>query len=288
MALQKMPQGSLKKFVDAGKNKTRVITAVERHILSAPVNSSRRSDALHPSAMASDSWCHRQSYFLLRGYTQPNKQDTSLTRELIFEEGHRIHKKWQQWFRDMGKLYGMWQCKSCQVAFWGTSPAECVECGFTNLKYREVPVEYSPLRILGHADGWLKGFGDDLMLEIKSVGEGTFMWYGKSEYAANGWDFKKAWAALEHPFPAHSTQAQIYMHTLELSGYPNPPKEAVVIYEAKPNQEVKEFVVPKSMFSVKPIFDAAEQIIKAVDTQTAPECNVGGHNRCKACRDFNE
>ena len=54
MALKYKPTGALKKLVDVGKKKTRVLGSVERHVISKPKDQSRRTDVLHPSEMAGD------------------------------------------------------------------------------------------------------------------------------------------------------------------------------------------------------------------------------------------
>lgn len=61
------------------------------------------------------------------------------------------------------------------------------------------------------------------------------------------------------------------------------PKEAVLIYENKADQSVKEFVVPKGDFGIKHIFEAAQLIVDSIKAQTPPECNVtmGGCAKCK-------
>lgn len=284
-ALKKVPKGALKNFLDAGKTTTRVIGKVERFVLSKPLSTSRASDALHPSAMVSKYWCHRASYYHLQGYT-PTPQERSFKRELIFAQGHGIHEVWQGWLGDMGKLYGVWQCTECRMADWFTSPAVCPKCDEPTMEYREVPVEYEPLRIKGHADGWLKGFGDDLLLEVKSIGMGTFLWLDRQAFMEAEQDFDKAWKNLKHPFESHVSQAQLYMKVLELSGVPNPPQEAVLIYEAKPNQEIKEFIVRKDDWGINHLIEAAEMIVKSVADNTPPDCNIGGAAGCRQCTEL--
>lgn len=286
--LTKIPKGALKNFLDAGKSTTRVIGKVERYVLSQPYDNSRSFDGLHPSAMVSKYWCHRASYFHLMG-NHPAPEERSFKRELVFAQGHAIHDTWQNWFRDMGKLYGKWECRKCGNREWATSPKSCVQCGQSEIpmKYREVPVENKELMITGHADGWLKGFGDDLMLEIKSVGVGTLLWLDKPGFMEAEQDFEKYWKNLRTPFESHISQVQLYMKVLELSGIENSPQEAVIIYEAKPTQEVKEFVIKKDDWGINHIIDAARMIVKCIEAKTPPDCNVGGAHKCKQCQGFN-
>lgn len=287
-AMKKLPAGALKNFVDAGKSTSRVVGKVERYVLSQPQDNSRSFDGLHPSSMVSKYWCHRASYFHLSGH-HPAPEDRNFKRELIFAQGHGIHATWQNWFRDMGKLYGVWECLNCAIKEWGTSPEGCTACGSAgSMRYREVPVEHNDLLITGHADGWLKGFGDDLMLEIKSVGAGTFMWLDKGTWFENEGNFDKAWKALKSPFESHVAQVQLYMKVLELSGRTDVPQEAVMIYEAKPTQEVKEFFVRKDDWAIQHIIDGAKLVVESLDKKVAPDCNVGGAHKCKQCEGFNE
>jgi hypothetical protein len=278
------PTGTLKKFVDANRVPSRVLASVERYLLSRPTDTSRRSDVIHPSAMVKPDWCHRAEYYELSGRPPaPSKYKTSLKQLLTFEEGHRIHRGWQGWFGDMQQLYGKWGCLDCKVFTWGLG-VTCDGCTSTNLTYLEVPVGNGDLRIRGHADGWVKGFGDDMLLEVKSIGEGTIRWEAPELMSQFDGDFKKAWASLKQPFTTHIMQAQVYMKLLELSNPEDHPKEALFIYESKPTQDVKEFVIAKSDFGITELFDAAAMIVKSVKDNTAPLCNLGGALGCAACR----
>jgi hypothetical protein len=275
------PSGTLKKFVDANRKPTRVLASVERYLLARPADTSRRSDVIHPSAMVKGDWCHRAEYYELTGRPPaPSKYKTSMKQLLVFEEGHRIHARWQAWFGDMGKLYGKWECSECGLIYWGTGLC----CLGEPPMYREVPVHNDALRISGHADGWLKGFGDDMLLEIKSIGEGTIRWEQPELLIEHDNDFKKAWESLKAPFVTHIMQAQVYMKLLELMDPDNHPKEALFLYESKIDQSVKEFVVPKSDFGVTELFEAAAMIVKAVKEGTPPLCNLGGALGCASCR----
>lgn len=277
------PTGILKAFVDVAKKNTRVLGSVERHIISKPKDRSRRTDVLHPSDMVSDDWCHRASYYHLKGKTPVATHATTLHKASIFEEGHGIHAKWQRWFRDMGTLYGKWYCIECEEYFWGGS-----DCHEGPLEYKEVPLFYEPLRIHGHADGWLVNLGEPLMLEVKSIGVGTIRWESPGLLIENNNDIDKAFNAIKEPFTKHINQVQIYMKLAELLNYDNYPKEAVIIYENKANQKVKEFVVPKSDFSIAPLFEAAAKIVEAVKNNTPPQCNIDRWGKCSRCGDFND
>jgi hypothetical protein len=276
------PSADFKKFLKTGEAPTRVLAEVERFIASTPVESDRRSDVLHPSAMVKDSWCHRASYYQLSGISI-NKPATNFARELVFAEGHRIHAQWQELFQKMGKLWGKWHCLECDDYFWGLS-----DCHDGTLKYCEVSLDYKPLRIAGHSDGLLIGFKDPLMLEIKSVGIGTYRFEAPEMIKEYGQNFSDLWEATANPFNSHVTQVQIYMKLAELLELEYQPQQAVLIYQSKADQKVKEFIVDKSDFNIQHIFEAAEEIVRAVELKQVPPCNVGGIKGCKECVGYNE
>lgn len=274
------PSGALKKFIDVAKKDTRVLGSIERYLISRPKDKSRRTDMLHPSDMVGKDWCHRASYFHLLGRTPSDTRTSSLRLETVFQEGHDIHNKWQGWLKGMGVLKGQWWCEECGELFFGMP-----DCHDGPLHYREVPFLNEEYRITGKADGWLVGLGDPLFLEIKSVGDGTLRWECPGLYADNGYDFNKTWKAIDAPFQKHIDQVQMYLELAKLQGYEDVPDEAVVIYEAKPNQESKEFVIPRSNWGIQHLFDAAKMIVESVKAGTPPQCNINAEG-CGRCKDY--
>jgi hypothetical protein len=283
MILRTEKSTALDKFLKAGKANSRVLGKVERHVLSTPRDASRRSDLLHPSAMVSPTWCHRASYFHLLGH-EPAPRPITLNQHMIFAEGHRIHEVWQDVFRDMGTLYGMWEIVETGATYWGFASDHNDKY---TVKYREVPLDNEELMITGHADGWLVGFGEPLLLEVKSIGIGSMRYYSPGLVKADS-DFAAAWKAIDTPFESHISQVQLYLKLLELSDHEVTPQEAVIIYESKVNQEVKEFVVRKDSWGINHILDAAKMIVEAVKTRTPPDCNNGGRMLCQGCKGYKD
>jgi hypothetical protein len=275
------PSGALKAYLSAGNN-GRVVGAVDRYLLSRPAGD-RSTTVIHPSEMASSSWCHRAQYFWLKGET-PKHEPIGLKKAITFSTGHAIHATWQNWFGEMGNLYGLWECNETGEKVWDVSSNLPKEKSWV---YRELPLKSEEYRISGHADGWLKNFGDDLLLEIKSIGEGSIRWYAPHiayQYAT----FSEMWNAVSAPFHEHIQQVQIYLKLVELMGLPNPPQEALILYEAKATHEVKEFVIKKRDFGVDELFLTAKRIVSAVDSGVAPLCNIGGVSGCKKCSHYTE
>ena len=154
--------------------------------------------------------------------------------------------------------------------------------------YQEVPVKSEALKITGHSDGILVGYGDPLLLEIKSVGVGSFRYENPDLFYKHDGDFAKMWADFKNPFMSHIMQAQIYLHLVELDEkIEHKPQEIVFLYHGKPNDEIKEIVVPKSSFGITEILEAAEMIVSAT---SAPSCNVPEKFKtdCAKCRGYND
>jgi rubrerythrin len=284
----------------------------------------RRQDVLHVSELARPEFCPRAAYLRITGAAPP-EESAKMRLQAIFEEGHDVHAKWQRWARRLGRLYGQWLCAVCESRWMATSPDVCPKCDAPGWKlhYKEVPVDRSEdCFIVGHGDGQLDG-PDGEWIEAKTIGIGTvrmeapklLMKYSRKgltlgdldsylewltnqhrqEYLSDGrmpamtddipkslissWvDFEGLWKDLRHPFPAHLRQGHTYGG---LAGV----EEVVFIYEYKPTQAYKEFVVKVSPRIYQPILDMALDVKWAVEKGRAPRCPHGG---CKQCRTTSE
>jgi hypothetical protein len=277
-------KSELKKFLDAKKRPTRLIGDIERHLLARPVGD-RRTDVLHPSEIIKKDWCKRASYFLLKGHTKIAEKP-SLQLQLIFDEGHLIHAKWQRYFQEMGVLHGRFTCVACHFTIFDIGPITCPNCGKDTVEYKEVTLVDESLRIAGHTDGWIKGIGNDTLIEIKSIGPGTI----RSEapglfYDANS-DFMEAWKNVNRPFSSHILQGQVYLELMKRMG--NDVNEIVFLYELKANQSFKEFSVKADYELVRHVFDGAKLVVDAVEAGIAPECSNEPGSTCKQCAPYKE
>jgi len=164
-------KSDLKRFLDAKTKPSRLIGDIERHLMARPVGD-RSTTVLHPSEIIKRDFCRRSAYFLLSGHTKIAEKP-NLRLQSIFDEGHAIHAKWQRWFQEMGVLYGRFTCTACKFSLFDLGPTTCPNCGNDTMEYNEVTLVDNDLRIAGHTDGWIKGIGDDTLIEIKSIGPGT-------------------------------------------------------------------------------------------------------------------
>lgn len=310
----------MRDFLDAKKKDTVLLGDIERMLLErGDEDDDRRSDALHVSELAKLSFCPRAAYLRITGAALP-EASAKMRLQAIFEEGHDVHAKWQRWVRRLGRLWGRWQCVACESSWMATSPDECPHCGAPGwkIRYREVPVDgYDKYLIVGHGDGQLDG-PDGPWIEAKTIGIGTVRieaprlltkythkgvhledidrlleWITgeyREEFLSDSkiraevddipssllsrWvDFDGLWKNLRKPFPSHLRQGHLYG---ALSGAP----EVVFIYEYKPNQAHKEFVVKTSPEVYEPLLETALDVKWAVEHERPPKCPHGG---CKEC-----
>jgi len=276
-------KSDLKKFLDAKKHKTRLVGDVERHLLARPLGD-RATDVLHPSEIIKRNWCRRASYFLLKGYPKIQERP-NLRLQSIFDEGHAIHAKWQNWFYEMGNLHGKFKCLACGQITWGTSPSNCEHCDHTRLEYAEVTLFDDALRIKGHTDGWIKGIGDDCLIEIKSIGPGTIRNEDPGLFLDSS-DFMAAWKNVRRPFNSHLLQGQMYLELMKRMGHEV--NEIVFLYELKADQDYKEFSIRADYELVRHIFENAEKVVKAVESNQVPVCNNNVGGTCPQCDGYEE
>jgi hypothetical protein len=289
MAARK-PSSSLSKYLDSKKVDTRLVGPIERHLMARP-KEDRRTDVIHPSDLCKRDFCARAYYFKIVGKA-PEESNPNLRLQNIFDEGHAIHAKWQNRIAEMGNLYGKWKCSVCQHVWWDQSPHNCTSCGSGLLKYAEVGLIDDDLLLAGHADGWVRGLGDDFFLEVKSVGPGTIRMEQPSLIIDT--DVETAWKNIRRPFPTYLRQGFLYIeiaHMMEAKGlleYPAP-NEIVFLMELKLNQAYKEFVVQRNADIAKDMLDTAFDIQYAVRTShVAPTCSQSITGSCKACAPFAE
>lgn len=280
---------SLKSYLDANKRETRLVGAVERHVLAKPFDN-RNMEVIHPSDIIKPEWCAFAQYHALLGNYKEVREKPALRLASIFAEGHTIHDKWQKWLTEMGVLYGKWECSGCGPSEWELSAdlAEDDSCGV--FSYNEVPLWSNKHKIAGHSDGWVKNLGADYLIEIKSIGAGTLRFEAPALLAQADGDLEKAWRNIRQPFRTHQLQGQVYLHLTHLmvedGELESAPDEIVFIYELKSNQDYKEFSVKYNPEFTKDIFDKALDVSWAVDNKRPPVCSIDSVKGCKRCEPF--
>jgi rubrerythrin len=247
----------------------RLLGTIERVLIedSANRNAKRDTEHLHPSEMAKENWCPRQSFYKMTGSDESDPESFSFQRLNIFEEGHQIHDKWQHWMRRCGILVGDWQCGHCDTRWWDKSPERCPKCFETEfIRYREVPLHNDEYHILGNADGLIEDDKGQALVELKSVGLGTIRFDAPNlykPYEDGEIRLDELWKRIKRPLAAHNRQIQIYMFCYGV-------KEAIVIYEWKPTQEVREFHLRYEPTIVDPLLKGAQAILDAIEDDIPP------------------
>jgi len=186
----------------------------------------------------------------------------------------------------MGVLYGAWQVGNVKSYTWELAKNLV---GAKKKEYKEVPLFSEKHRIRGQADGWVKGLGDDFLIEIKSIGPGTIRFEAPQLFAGTN-DVQVAWGQIRNPFRAHILQGQIYLHLchlmVESGDLKEAPKEIVFIYELKATQDYKEFVVAYDPSYSEPYFTAALDVVWAVENKRPPACSIDSVAGCPRCKPY--
>ena len=282
----KLESTRLKEYLATSKTESRLLGPLDRHIMLKADASHRRTDVLHPSEIVKPDWCHRASYHLLCGATKP-PEVKRLRSENVFTTGHEVHVKYQKWLYEMGALVGEFRCRSCGLRWWTQSPQSCGNCPSLSLVYDEVPVASTEHCIQGKADGWVRGLGADFLLEIKTIGPGTLRMEQPQLLIDHDGDVIKAWRDIKRPFLNHRRQAGLYVELLHRTEQ-DAPSDIVFLYELKATNETKEFVVRRRPELVADVFEAALDVVYAVQHAQPPACSVNGRALCAKCRPFEQ
>ena len=283
------PSGRMKELADIRASKGEILPPVKEQMLLA-MDDGRKHYGLWPTDLSHPGTCHRLVSARMLGMVIPEEKFV-FGRQNVFDEGDRIHKKWQDRMRLTGKLWGEWKCLICsKKSELGFEPDErfCRIAATAHIwEYKEIPFRWGPLLLRGHADG---GLGSAL-IEIKSLGLGTLRFEAPRILAENSArhqgrdipDLDGIWKAIRRPFPSHVRQANLYCWLAGKLGMPF--DHIVFIYEAKWNQQVKEFNVQPARSIIQPMLEAAETISAAVLAGKLAACPSGS---CKQCEGVDE
>jgi len=283
-----------KKIGEGFKDKNKLTTQVSRYLMKE-TKSDRRTDCIHPSEMAKENWCPRSTFYQIAGYpTDPIPR--SLMMEMVFETGHDAHRKWQQWFREMGVLEGLWRCLACGNTWDAVSPDICPACDAPAylINYEEVPIFNDEYLIAGKADGIVhRPDGSKTLIEIKTIGVGTVRWDAPNLVYANtfshkdedgklhqGIDWQGVWNNIRRPFNAHLRQGMIYCLSSGIN-------EITFIYDPKfLTAHPKEFLVKFNPEVIEESLEKCLIVKSSLEKNRPPKRPMWAepdNKTCKAC-----
>jgi hypothetical protein len=180
-----------------------------------------------------------------------------------------------------GGLEGNWGCQTCDYLWEDIAPPSCPICSSDDIKYKEVPLYNERYKIIGHADGIWQDSQGKAVVEIKSVGLGTIRWDAPKLY--EGYDsgdlsLDDLWKRIKRPLTTHRRQVNLYMMCLGI-------EDAVVLYEWKPSQEVKEFHLKYDETLIEPILEGIDYVLDCMENDEVPvRPDHATHKSCSTCK----
>lgn len=255
--------------------KVEIITA--KYMLDKALSNERRYDIFHPSAWGG---CLRKIAF--QYYNEKYKffkktiADIDLRLERVFDNGHHTHERWQEYLAKSNVLRGYWKCKNpiCNKVY-GTNEKlgilcpsnDCnykCECGCREVSYKEMKVISDKLyNFEGSVDAIIdvrgtkfesKTGNDVFVVDFKTINDTMY-------------------SDLQYPKWEHVVQTNIYMWLLELEA-------AVVVYENKDRQTIKEMFVPRDESIIKRIKEESKWLVEVLKNGKLPKIPIG-YNRHK-------
>ena len=292
---------ALANLKDTYKDEQPLLPELQRHILKKVQQdeNTRRTDIIHPSAMSSNEWCPRHDYYGIIGAEKstPKGGATTFRRELIYEYGHSVHRKYQTWLWEMGLLWGKWKCHQCGYEWMGLAPEFCFMCKCVGrITYEEVPFDLKDTHHLGgHADGLVMQ-DQNRLIEIKTTSVQGCRFDAPrlyQQYEDQHLTHEQLWYRIKRPFGKHLRQGLIYIAEARLM-YPElDVNEIIFIYEWKPNSDTKSFLVKYMPNVVDPLMEKVQQVHEAatlfetegsVDPPPRPEWAEAADGKvCKSC-----
>ena len=85
-----IPSKDLKEFLNSNKRDSRLLGALERHVLAKPFDE-RDQSYIHPSDIIKPEWCALAQYHAIKGNYVETRDKPTLRLASIFAEGHTIH-----------------------------------------------------------------------------------------------------------------------------------------------------------------------------------------------------
>ena len=209
----------------------------------------------------------------------------------IFEVGHAIHHRWQNYkLGPAGILEGWWVCRTCGFKIEGFMPSDicpsceslrrcgscrarmqdgiyvqnhyCKKCKSESWEYEEYALEHRELGIVGHCDGVVLVEGTRYIWEFKTINENGFL---------NRIPL--------YPLKEHVAQVQVYMWLKGL-------KHAIIHYLNKNTSKQKEFHIEYNDLVRKDVVRKIKLITRHQEGNTLPDngvCTTRYGTRAKRC-----
>ena len=263
---------------------TRLEMVVSKPMKQKALAEPRKYDIFHPSdwgyclRKVALLWYNEHEKFLKKG-----EQHIDLKGQRVYDNGHGMHARWRDYLDAANVLRGVWKCPRCEVLCGDKEPLgilnpsnkegwSCEKCKTTRkMQYEELLVRSDPrYNFEGHVDAVVDLRGtqfstkpelDLMVVDFKSI---------KDDYFDD---------IIEHAKPEHVVQVTIYMWLLDL-------RSAMLIYENKNTQEVKEILVLRDEKKVDEIKKQAEWLVEVLRHRRLPS-RPNGYSRsgfpCRFC-----
>lgn len=244
-----------------------VTLMVHRHMVDKALNSARKFDVFHPSAWGS---CLRKI-----SYQYYNEKSNLVVRsaesvddriERVFDNGHYAHFRWQNYLTNSKIMRGYWRCARCGVVYGKEnrlgifSPIQqdaswCCKCDGNEVSYQEIEVQSPPeYNFKGNVDAVIDLRGSE--------------WEQGNEFDVIVIDFKtmkdEYFSDLREAKHEHVIQVHIYMWLLDC-------QIAIVLYENKDNQSIKEMVVPRNEKIIDKIKEESLWLVDVIRHKKLPD-----------------
>lgn len=225
------------------------------YMIDKAINNTRKYDVFHPSAWGS---CLRkvayQYYNEKEKFYTKEAIDIDIKQERVYDNGHGMHARWQKYLDCAGVLRGCWKCQNptCGKVYGREellgifnplrTPGWACKCGnASSMVYEELLIKSDPTyNFEGHCDAVadLRGtqFATNSQYDLVVIDFKTM----KNEYFFD----------LDQAKYEHVVQTHIYMWVLGLAG-------AVILYENKDNQNIKEMFVPRDEAIIEKVKEEA-------------------------------
>lgn len=229
-------------------------------------NNDRDYSYFHPSEFYQ---CVRMLAY--KYYKAENSDKIKPDLQRIFDNGHYMHDRYTQYFRDIGILQGVWVCSNplCGNAYGEDDKMgilepdhACEKCGNKNFTYKEVKFTDIEHMFSGSLDGILNVSKTFFVIDYKSMNSNSF-------------------SRLSKPLDKHIIQVSVYMWAMGVD-------KAILLYENKDTQRIKIYEVNSDDLMVEKILKRALSLKVILEKKKLPKRPFKKDSpQCTSCHYFN-